>query len=113
MHLQHLEAHRQMLQFVCKKWFGSHEEMFGFARSVSDSEPAGSALHELPIFAHVERWVEFSVGDLQELKSRDDYLHDPAVRAELTAATDRLGPLLTGDPDGRSITARNMLAFLA
>jgi hypothetical protein len=110
---QHLEVHRQMLQFLCKKWFGSHEEMFDFARFVSASAPAGSPLHELPILAHVERWVEFSVQDSNEIKLRSEYLHSSAVRADLMAATSRLEPLLAGFPDGRSVTARNQLAFLA
>jgi hypothetical protein len=110
---QHLEAHRQMMQFLCKKWFGSHEEMFAFARSVSGSAAVGSPVHELLVFSHVERWVEFSVEDPQEVKLRAEYLRDPAVRADLTAAASRLGPLLAGWPDGRSVTARNMFAFVA
>jgi len=110
---EHLEAYRQMMQFLCKKWFGTHEDMFAFARSVSAAAPTGSPLHELPIFAHVERWVEFSVKDPHELQQRAGYFRDPAVTAELSVARERLGPLLTGAPDGRSVTARNMLAFVA
>jgi hypothetical protein len=110
---QHLEAHRQMLQFVCKKWFGSHEQMFAFARTVSDSAPLGSPLHELTVLAHVERWVEFSVDDSHEMELRSAYFRDAAVRADLSRAWDRLGPLLQGPPDGRSVTARNLFAFIA
>jgi hypothetical protein len=41
------------------------------------------------------------------------YFHNPAVRANLTAATSRLGPLLAGSPAGRSVPVRNLLAFIA
>jgi len=106
-----LEGHRQRMQFVCDKWFGSHEEMFAFARDVSDRAAPESPLHELLIFAHFERYVAFEgTASAHQLQA---YFRQPGVRADLELATLRLGGLLAGPPDGRSITARNLLAFVA
>jgi hypothetical protein len=109
----HLEGHRQMMQYVCEKWFGSHDEMFAFARGVSDQSPQGSPLHELPIFAHVERWADLSTDKPDEAKQRRDYFKATSVLAEIEQAKQRLGPLLTAPVDGSSVTVRNMLVVVA
>lgn len=56
-------AHLQLLQGVCRKWGGSHDEMFGFARSHAAGAPAGSPLGALVPIAHVERWIDFDDDD--------------------------------------------------
>ena len=85
-------AHDEMLQALAQKWFGSHEEMFAFARGVADGAADGSPLHALVAVAHQERWVleeegrfgaEYFVGE---------------VLAEVTAAAQR-SVLLPGFPD--------------
>ena len=57
-HPTHLVAHQQMLQFLCRKWFGSTEEMFDFARTAAAKAPAGSLLPELVVVAHIEHWLD-------------------------------------------------------
>jgi hypothetical protein len=53
----HWEAHVNMMTALCKKWGGSREEMFEFARSRSKNAPKGSPLHALVPLAHVEDWL--------------------------------------------------------
>ena len=36
---EHHAAHRLLLNYLCEKWHGSHEEMFDLARAASDSAP--------------------------------------------------------------------------
>ncbi|GAB3974873.1 DUF4034 domain-containing protein [Plantactinospora veratri] len=82
-HPTHLTAHQQMLQFLCKKWFGSTEEMFDFARTAAAKAPAGSLLHELVVVAHIEHWLGLPS------EEKDPYIMSPAVRAELRAAAEQ------------------------
>ncbi|MDG4793852.1 DUF4034 domain-containing protein [Micromonospora sp. WMMD1082] len=82
-HPHHRIAHEQMLQYRCRKWFGSHDQMFEFARRATATAPAGSPLPNLIVVAHLERWLDLPVGE------DDEYLDDDAVRAELNAAADR------------------------
>ncbi|WUH91422.1 hypothetical protein OG900_15790 [Streptomyces sp. NBC_00433] len=76
----HVAAHSQHLQQVSKKWGGSHERMFAFAREAARTAPDGSGLGQLVAMAHLEMWADAS-GDPD---SR--VLHDPAVVRELHAA---------------------------
>ncbi|MFF4244019.1 hypothetical protein ACFYY2_06055 [Streptomyces sp. NPDC001822] len=50
----HEGCHVQALQYLCDKWYGSHEEMFDFAERAADQAPPGSRLHALPLQAVVE-----------------------------------------------------------
>ncbi|MFD5876061.1 hypothetical protein [Streptomyces sp. NPDC060322] len=50
----HEGCHVQALQYLCGKWYGSHEEMFAFAERAADQAPPGSRLHALPLQAVVE-----------------------------------------------------------
>ncbi|MFE7403301.1 hypothetical protein [Streptomyces sp. NPDC057557] len=50
----HYGCHASALQYLCAKWWGSHEEMFGFAESAADTAPPGSKLHALPLSAALE-----------------------------------------------------------
>lgn len=81
-HPTHRIAHLQMLQYLCKKWFGSHEEMFTFAREVVAKAPAGSPLGQLVASAHIEMWLDLPSGEDR------DYMTRPDVRADLNAAAD-------------------------
>ncbi|WP_433386788.1 DUF4034 domain-containing protein [Micromonospora sp. KLBMP9576] len=76
-------AHAHMLQYRCRKWFGSHEEMFVFARSATRTAPAGSLLPVLVALAHSERWVSSGGEEVW------NYMRAPEVRAELRAAAER------------------------
>jgi hypothetical protein len=57
----HREAHNFKLSYLCKKWQGSHEEMYAFARGAAAAAPAGSSLHILPVDAHAE-YLLYAVG---------------------------------------------------
>ncbi|MEU0137092.1 hypothetical protein ABZ172_24155 [Streptomyces sp. NPDC006296] len=50
----HEGCHVQALQYLCAKWYGSHEEMFAYAERTADQAPPGSRLHALPLQAVVE-----------------------------------------------------------
>ncbi|MFI2778194.1 hypothetical protein [Streptomyces sp. ALB3] len=50
----HEGCHVQALQYLCAKWYGSHEEMFAFAEHAAGQAPPGSRLHALPLQAVVE-----------------------------------------------------------
>lgn len=75
----------QLLQSLCEKWLGSHEEMFAFARatvaSVSDGDPR---LRLIPL-AHLER--VFAFGD--DFLGGSRYRAEPGVHSELIAAAER------------------------
>ena len=52
----HRGAHDQMLQGLCRKWHGSHEAMFDFARAAMRGPDAGK-LGSLVAQAHIELWT--------------------------------------------------------
>lgn len=75
-----LELQEQALQGVCKKWQGTHEQMFEFARSQAS---AGAPLpgNALVCLAHLETWVDecdVNGGDSQ-------YMRQPTVLGEIRA----------------------------
>ena len=49
------QAHVAALQFYCRKWHGSHEKMFEYARAVTSELPYGHHLWVLIPMAHFER----------------------------------------------------------
>lgn len=81
-HPWHLAAHTSMLEYLCEKWYGSHEEMFAFAGEAAAKSPAGSPLPVLLVDAHIEYWQSRRVG------ADASYLSRPDVVAELNAAAD-------------------------
>ncbi|RPI91642.1 MAG: DUF4034 domain-containing protein [Chloroflexi bacterium] len=82
------KAHSATLWYLCKKWFGSHEEMFDFARTVSASAPEGNGLHALIPIAHHERWVYAAAFDEDE-QLRQNYYHQPEVKEEILDSYNR------------------------
>lgn len=79
------KAHTAALWYLCEKWFGSHDEMFDFARSVSASAPEGSGLHALIPIAHHERWIYAAAFD-QDQAFAENYFDQPEVRQEIVEA---------------------------
>jgi hypothetical protein len=78
-----LLAHEQRLQYLCRKWFGSHQEMFAFAREATASAPAGHPLPAVLASAHIEYWLDLP-------GSQDaEYMLAPTVRADLIAAAEK------------------------
>jgi hypothetical protein len=78
-----LHAHEQRLQYLCRKWFGSHQEMFAFAREATASAPNGHPLPAVLASAHIEYWLDLPAGQ------DDIYMTAPAVRADLIAAAEK------------------------
>jgi hypothetical protein len=86
------EAHRRdpwnlfacvdMIQLTAKKWGGSHETMFEFARSVSAQAPEGSSVHRVIPLAHIEKWLDLRNAPL----GNQGYFLQAEVRSEIYAA---------------------------
>ncbi|GAA4679250.1 hypothetical protein Prum_044030 [Phytohabitans rumicis] len=83
-HPQHKWAHGAMQQYLCEKWFGSHDQMFAFAREISRYAPPGSPLHGAIAEAYIEKYL-----DLSRTGGGSAYMEQPEVGAELTAAAER------------------------
>jgi hypothetical protein len=88
----HRKGHEEALQYVCKKWFGSHEQMFDFAWKAAATAPS---LRALPLIGAVEYWLEedtsmFKTAEMQAAADAvlRDWL-DGAGAASPTAITDR------------------------
>lgn len=87
------DAATTRLLTLTRKWGGSEEECFAFARDRTRESPPGHPLLALVALAHVEALVDRTMRS--DLKIRTmwhllRYPKKPAVRAELDAASDRL-----------------------
>lgn len=71
-----------MVQALARKWSGSHDEMFGFARWVGSQAPDGHPAHKAIALAHLEFWLD------QPKESRPAYFLSGPVGAEVHAAAD-------------------------
>jgi hypothetical protein len=78
-----LGIHRQMLQSLCKKWSGSHEQMHAFAMEAMRG-PHGDQLAELAPLAHIEHWL-----DTGRKEPGLAYMRTENVQAELAEAYER------------------------
>jgi len=86
LHPEHRFAHNHFLQACCRKWGGSDEQMFEFARAAANAAPVGSSLNTLIAEAHIERWLGiamFREGD------PGPYFRQAAVQSEIQQAADR------------------------
>lgn len=108
----HATAHRSMLQSLCAKWSGSHEQMHTFATSAMRG-PHGDILGELVPRAHFEHnvYVEQRSPDRRLIRSAE-------TRAELLEAAERTifrpgyaqprNPYLAANIFGWAFTAADM-----
>lgn len=95
----HYHAHYEILQYKCAKWYGSHQEMWTFAREVVSAAPAGSPLCALVATAHAEHAsalaCEDNVTDPDKVES--DYWKRSPVAGEIAKAFQKMhaaaGPL--------------------
>lgn len=101
----HLGCHVQALQYVCAKWYGSHEEMFRYAERVAESAPPGSRLHALPLQAA----LEYRLSEADEPEGPDPY--GPKVEAAITRAL-ALSDTYDGEGDREAAGFRNDLALM-
>jgi hypothetical protein len=74
----------QMLQYLSKKWFGSHDQAHSFALAQAEAAPPGSASGALVAMHHLERWMETGGS-----KPGLTYLAQPTVQRELAEAARR------------------------
>ena len=87
-HRENRTAHHAFLSALTWKWGGSHQEMLTFAREAAAGAPAGSTLHGLIAWAHIERSLAFAMEGNPSAAA--DCLSSRATRAEVTAAWERL-----------------------
>jgi hypothetical protein len=85
----HLGAHTIMIQALARKWSGSHEEMFEFARSESEQAPVGHSVHRVIALAHMEQWLDLPREADDGSKPRRAHFLRPEVAAEVYRAADR------------------------
>ncbi|MEV4440589.1 hypothetical protein AB0K09_16500 [Streptomyces sp. NPDC049577] len=99
----HFGCHATALQYLCEKWYGSHEEMFGFAERAAGQALPGSKLHALPMMAVLEYRVVADAGE-------DGVI----AQARIDAAIERARELAAHYPPGDQEIAwvRNHLALL-
>ncbi|WP_156757174.1 hypothetical protein [Actinokineospora pegani] len=109
-------ATKNRLISLAPRWYGSLEEMFGFATAHVEDLPDGDPLLALVPAAHIEGHVENRVeqdatgGRWRRAARKGAYLRDWEVIAQVDAASDRLlaGPGTLPHP--RSMTAHQVFA---
>ncbi|MFI7658317.1 DUF4034 domain-containing protein [Micromonospora parva] len=86
---RHQRGHTLKLTYHCRKWSGSHEAMFDFARSAAAAAPAGSPLHVLPVRAAAE-WALWEQDRESPGSTADEigqrWRQDPIMRSDLDNA---------------------------
>jgi hypothetical protein len=102
----HPQGHTCALQYLAAKWHGSHEEMFGFARSAAAAAPPGSPLVLLPLQAHVE-YVLYESDRGERPAPPELYWGAPERQADLDQALARWRP---GDLRSLQMRDRSPLA---
>jgi hypothetical protein len=81
-------AHNSMIDALAAKWYGSHEEMFEFARSASAQAPEGSGVHTEIASAHIERWLNIPRESDDGRERQKVYFQDEGVQDEIRRAAD-------------------------
>lgn len=100
----HYGCHVAAMQYLCDKWYGSHEEMFDFAETAAGQALPGSLLHALPLLAAVEYEVVADARDGRPAAYR------PRIEAALTRALELSAAYGQGDPEVAGV--RNHLALM-
>lgn len=82
------QAHMRHLGLLCKKWGGSHEEMYAFARETTQRIPWDSTLNSILYCAFEEHFLYLSAFDHDKLGARR-FIMDNQVRAESIAVYEK------------------------
>jgi hypothetical protein len=98
------DACHHMLQALCAKWLGSHEEMFQFADWIQHECPADSPCADLIAMAHVEYVLSGHEPDVM----LSDYLQRQRVTDELQTAARRMLDTISGRAETRHLQALNL-----
>ncbi|WP_371583551.1 hypothetical protein [Streptomyces sp. NBC_01314] len=61
-HPHDVGLHARAVQYLAKKWYGSHTEMFEFAESAAAAAPEGAPLRGLPLHAVTEYALDHEAG---------------------------------------------------
>jgi hypothetical protein len=64
-------AHVTMLMALCRKWYGSSEAMWRFARDVAAAAPEGDPVVAMLPLAHAEHFVELRINPPQQGNATD------------------------------------------
>ncbi|GAA3035585.1 hypothetical protein GCM10020000_11320 [Streptomyces olivoverticillatus] len=105
----HFGCHSVALQYLCEKWYGSHEEMFAFAENAAEQALPGSKLHALPLKAAVEYLVVASAGT-REKDPSDGTVPQARIDAAIRRAQELSAHYEAGDPEIAPV--RNDLALM-
>lgn len=95
------------LQGICAKWYGSHDQMFEFARWVYSAAPADSAAQMALPMAHLERAIEQA-----GIETPTDYFAQPLVAGELAMAADRFLAATPAAPAAAHLGVLNLFALV-
>jgi hypothetical protein len=82
------QAHLRHLWVLCKKWGGSHEEMYAFARETMQRIPWDSTLNSILYCAFHEHYLYFIAFDQDQLGARR-FIMDNQIRAESIAVYEK------------------------
>lgn len=74
-------AHFGRLSVLCKKWGGSHEAMFSFARETRKKSSKDCPLHLILFLAFYEQWLYLN-SILRQKRAAQRYLQQPGVQSE-------------------------------
>jgi hypothetical protein len=106
----HQPACSSALQGFARKWGGSHEAMFQFARWAAGQAPDGHRAHRLIALAHIEMWLDGEKGEAQQ----PYFLAEPAQALSRTSSAACHGtssyPSTSPDRSGRPSRHRARLA---
>jgi hypothetical protein len=78
------QAHFRRMMSLCAKWYGSHEEMYAFARGAMEKAPADSTLHSIMYLAFQEHYLFLLAFDKNPIGAQM-FLRDAGVRRESIA----------------------------
>ena len=110
-HRWHMGAHHAMIQALARKWRGSNEAMFEFARSESAQASGGHSVHRIIALAHIEGYIDLPVTAEDGSKPRQGYFQRPEVRAEVYQAAEQSVRSPAYVPWRQTPADRNTFAF--
>ena len=84
-----LAGHLEFQQYMTKKWFGSHDEMWDQVYYVSTSEPDGSPSFAVAAMAFIEEWVDQCQSGLTDDDDASGMLVASGRKSQLIEAAQR------------------------